>query len=904
MSSQEQLADLFHRRRLSADAIAMIENIRQSEPSRILRSGTHNVVTHYTSRKMGCVIKAEARRTELAAIFQWDHDDVTHEFYDQPPAIKKIHDLGNGKTRSHLYTPDFFRIAEDFVGWVECKAEGWLREQATSPSPHYIQDKTGTWRCPAAERFAHAYGLDYTVRSSVESDPIVIQNISDLSDYYREDCPEPTIQQLKQIQDALRDGWCWLRDLLKCGDGPMADAIYKLIADEKLHVDLRVASLMREPHRVRVFRTRALLESSEIWFEPLLATSSTGIRSVTPTSGSAVVWDGSAWEIVNAGDTEIFLRRKNTDGKECVQRLPVADFEQLVGTGSIAGTTAITNPQLAAAGARLCRATAEDIRSAMHRYYCIHPELCPPTENHLASSRAIRKWKRFAQQGLIEYGNEFVGLLPQIHDRGNRARRLPPRVLEIIHEVIDQEVQSSTAPGNFNAWSLVVNTCRKEGLMLPSRKTFTAEIQRVTTPEALKKAREGEKAGYSLELPFLILERDTPKHGTRPFDIAHIDHTQLDLQLVNEATGAPMGKPWLTVMIDAYTRMILAWVLLFVEPSYRSCMLVLRDCVRRHHRLPRTLVSDQGREFLGTYYEQLLAMFGVNKRTRPASQPRFGNIIERVFGVQNSQFTLALIGNNKALQSPRSMSPTHDPRDLAVWNLRAFRESFDGYLGEVYHQVEHPALGISPTIAMEIGMVQSGERSHTLIPYDQNFLILSMPTNTKGTSRVQRDGSIKVNRIDYFSNALLDYVGQNIPVRYDPFDVSHAYALGKLGWIEATSMYRSELAGRSEKEIEAISQEINEVNRRDGVREKDRAALLGAYLQKIRGREAKLKLELQRTRDRELRSTDQDVGLLTGPADSSDTLSPSPLSPPHPSPSEPTKDVGFDSISQEAYKDF
>ncbi|EYC52950.1 hypothetical protein AZ34_14555 [Hylemonella gracilis str. Niagara R] len=904
MSSQEQLADLFRRRRLSADAIAMIQHIRQSPPSRILRSGTHNVVTHYTSRKMGCVIKAEARRTELAAIFQWDHDDVTHEFYDQPPAIKKIHDLGNGRTKSHLYTPDFFRIAEDFVGWVECKPENWLQEQAASPSPQYIRDKTGTWRCPAAERFAHEFGLDFAVRTSAESDPIVVQNISDLSDYYREDCPEPTIAQLKQIQEAMRDGWCWLRDLLTCGEGPMADAIYKLIADEKLHVDLRVASLMREPHRVRVFRNRALLESADIWFEPLLAASSNAIRCVTPTSGSAVLWDGSAWEIVNAGDTEIFLRRKNEDGKERIQRLPMDDFKQLVGTGSIAGTTAIANSQMAAAGTRLCRATAEDIRSAMHRYYCIYPEMCPPTESHLASSRAIRKWKRFAQQGLIDYGNEFVGLLPQIHDRGNRARRLPPRVLEIIHEVIDQEVQSSTAPGTFNAWSLVVNTCRKEGLMLPSRKTFAAEIQRVTTPEALKKAREGEKSGYSLELPFLSLERDTPKHGTRPFDIAHIDHTQLDLQLVNEATGAPMGKPWLTVMIDAYTRKILAWVLLFDEPSYRSCMLVMRDCVRRHHRLPRTIVTDQGSEFKSTYYEQLLAMFGVNKRARPASQPRFGNIIERFFGIQNSQFTLVLRGNNKALQSPRSMSPTHDPRSLAVWNLRAFREAFDGFLEEVYHPLEHPALGMSPAVAMETGMLQSGTRMHTLIPYDRNFLILSMPTNTKGTARVQRDGSFKVNRIDYFFNALLDYVGQDVPVRYDPFDVSHAYALGKLGWIEATSMYRSELAGRSEKEIEAISQEINEVNRRDGIREKDRAALLGAYLEKVRGREANLKLELQRVRDQELRSSDQGVGLVTGSPDISDTLLPSPLPQLYLPSDDQATDVDFDSISQEQFKDF
>ena len=126
MLTENELADLSRKHNLSEEAFAIVRRIRQDLPSRIVRSGTHNTVTHYASRKMGCVIKAEASRTELAAIYQWDHDKTTHEFYDQPPAIKKIHIRENGKTYAHLYTPDFFRIADDFVGWVECKPEGWF----------------------------------------------------------------------------------------------------------------------------------------------------------------------------------------------------------------------------------------------------------------------------------------------------------------------------------------------------------------------------------------------------------------------------------------------------------------------------------------------------------------------------------------------------------------------------------------------------------------------------------------------------------------------------------------------------------------------------------------------------------------------------------------------------------
>lgn len=899
MLTERELVALCRKHGLDDHATATVRHIRQSEPSRIVRSGTHNVATHYASRKMGCVIKAEARRTELAAIYEWDHDKTTYEFYDQPPQIKKIHTRNDGRHYGTSYTPDFFRIAEDFIGWVECKPEGWLQDQTSKPNPQYILDELGRWRCPAAEAYADSVRLGFVVRSSAESDPIVTQNIADLSDYYRDDCPIPTEEQLTLAQALLGElGWCWLRDLLSNDAGLSVDAIFKLIADEQLHVDLDAFPLMKEPHRVRVFRTRALMDSSHLWLPPMLAEPDIVVHQVDPTPGTALTWDGKTCEILNVGQTEVFLRM----GDSSMQKLPTADFERLVREGVILGSSEVADPRARKASERLRCASSEDMASAMHRYYCIHPELSPAEEIHKASPRAVRKWKALARRGHTEYGNEFVGLLPTISQRGNRTRRCSARTLEIMRHVIDTEVKSSSAPGLSACWSVVVAQCRQEGLLTPSKKTFQTEIKRVTSPEELKKAREGEKAGYDLELPYISLERETPKHGTRPFDIAHIDHTALDLQFVNEATGMQMGKAWLTVMIDAFTRMILAWVLTFDDPSYRSCMLVIRDCVRRHGRMPRTIVADQGSEFKSTYFEQLLAFFGVHKRMRPASHPRFGSIVERFFGVQNSQLTHVLRGNNKALQTPRRMSPTHDPRDLSVWNLRAFREAFEQYLNRVYHSVEHPALGVSPTTAMEIGLLQSGRRHHTLISYDRQFLIATMPTTDTGTTKVQRDGSFKANRIDYFAAPLVGYAGQQLEVRYDPFDMSRAYAMGKSGWIEACSMYQGELTGRTEKEIAVISQEIDAINKRDGIREKDRAAALGAYLVQVRERESNLALAVQQARDHELRAADQGVDLLGNPTSSSQPALPYDQS--GVVLRQPQLDSTFETISQESYEDF
>ena len=53
--------------------------------------------------------------------------------------------------------------------------------------------------------------------------------------------------------------------------------------------------------------------------------------------------------------------------------------------------------------------------------------------------------------------------------------------------------------------------------------------------------------------------------------------------------------------------------LTFDPPSYRSVMMVMRDCVRRHSRLPQIVVVDNGKEFSSVYFETLLAYFEITK---------------------------------------------------------------------------------------------------------------------------------------------------------------------------------------------------------------------------------------------------------------------------------------------------
>jgi len=188
--------------------------------------------------------------------------------------------------------------------------------------------------------------------------------------------------------------------------------------------------------------------------------------------------------------------------------------------------------------------------------------------------------------------------------------------------------------------------------MIPlSSRTFYRQIKQRAGYEQTK-ARQGAKAAYAQEPWILELSQTTPRHGNRPFAIVHIDHTELDVVLVSSVTGKPLGKPWVTFLVDAHSRRILSVYLTFDPPSYRSCMMALRICVQRFGRMPGALVVDGGREFHSTYFDALLLRYHTAKKDRPGAKPHFGSVIERLFGTTNTEFVFNLLGNTQAAKRP------------------------------------------------------------------------------------------------------------------------------------------------------------------------------------------------------------------------------------------------------------
>lgn len=860
MLNDSELNDYFIRRNLSPEARGIVQRIRKLPPARRVGGGTKNVPCRFASGKMGCTIQAESHRNELPAVIAWEHDRNTFEFYDQPPKIKLTYEDTDGRRRAHLTTPDFFLLQQDFTGWVECKTEEWLRKHADDGKVLYVPDGPGRWRCPPGEEYAAAFGLGFRVRSSTETNWTAVRNAEFLSDYLHEQTPPATPKQLAFAAKVLEDqAWIWLKDLLEAGPELPADAIFTMIARGQLHVDL-AHDLLTHPEKTPVFRDalaakvyRANLESSQVSGAP-------DLQAVNFERGQQLLWDGRLMHILNVGDNDVFLE----DESRVITPVQRSDLVKLVRSGTVRGLSSNLPTKWKGVEEALSHASLTDIEEALKRYYSIFPERADGQIISIGGERAKRNWRAAYRRSAETVGYGLVGLLPKLHRRGNRDRKLDAKVIEIMDNVIDELYAHAGRRKRYACWGEVRNRCIEAGLTPPGARAFRNQIAR-RQQYALAAAREGEKAAYDQEAFQWYLERTSPRHGERPFEIAHIDHTVLDLQFISARYGEQLGKAWLTVMIDGFTRMISAWVIHFEEPSYRSCMRVIRECIRRHNRIARNIVVDNGPDFQSAYFEKLLALLEVTKKSRPGGKPRYGSIVERVFGTTNNTFVHNLLGNNQALQNPRRMSKTHDPRRLAVWTLPEFDSAFDGYLDRVYHAAEHPALGMSPTDMMEVGLAQCGTREHRLIPYTQELAVWCLPSTPKGTAKVDPVRGVKIAYIYYWDEKLRDpmVAGKDLPVRYDPDDASIAFVWFKnREWIPCRSELAAEFQGCSEKEIQMATEELRARFKRDGERRAITASLIAEYLRSTQVTEQIL---MQRKRHRDSADTeDHDLKDILG----------------------------------------
>jgi len=441
--------------------------------------------------------------------------------------------------------------------------------------------------------------------------------------------------------------------------------------------------------------------------------------------------------------------------------------------------------------------------------------------------------------------------LPHRQHSGNRERKLPANILAVMETFIANDYETLKQKSRLAVYGALLRACETAAVTPPSYKTFAQAIAgRPRYTQTLK--RQGPRAAYPQAPFYHELTLTTPRHGDRPFEIGHIDHTELDLELVCSRTGRHLGRPWATFLSDAFSRCLLAVSLSFDPPSYRAAMMILRECVRRHTRLPQIIVVDGGREFESLYFETLLARYECTKKTRPGAQPRFGSVCERLFGATNTRFIHNLLGNTQLMRQVRQVTQAVDPARQACWTLGRLYPRLCEWAYEVYPTLDHPALGQSPQQAFAAGLAQAGARPQRLVADDEAWRMLTLPTTRKGTAKVVPSLGLKINGVYYWADAFRrpEIENTQVPLRFDPFDAGTAYAFVQGRWVRCVSEHYAQLAGHSQRELMLATAELRRRQQRHGQQLAVTARKLADFLASVEAEEVLLQ---QRLRDAEAR---------------------------------------------------
>jgi putative transposase len=129
--------------------------------------------------------------------------------------------------------------------------------------------------------------------------------------------------------------------------------------------------------------------------------------------------------------------------------------------------------------------------------------------------------------------------------------------------------------------------------------------------------------------------------------VAQIDHTPMDVIVVDEEHRQPIQRPSLTVVIDVYSRMVLGFSIYLEKPSaFTVGMAISHAILPKENWLAgvgvqaewpcwgkmRTIHCDNAKEFRGTVIGRACQDHDITIEHRPPREPRYGGHIERGFG--------------------------------------------------------------------------------------------------------------------------------------------------------------------------------------------------------------------------------------------------------------------------------
>lgn len=379
--------------------------------------------------------------------------------------------------------------------------------------------------------------------------------------------------------------------------------------------------------------------------------------------------------------------------------------------------------------------------------------------NNIHPSTIFRWLKLYEESELLSV------LIPRYSNRGGKGKtRIHEESELIMNKVIEELYLHKQKLTPKQVYFEIKRRCSNAKVDVPHENTVRNRIKQLSE-KLTYKLRESRRNGERL---YRNTDGMFPA-GKYPLDVVQIDHTPIDIIVVDEQYRQPLPRPFLTLAIDVYSRMIVGFYISLEEPSYFSVSQCLTQAIlpkekvlRDYHidgewniwGLPRALHLDNGQDFRSIELQRSCEQYNISIEWRPVARPQFGGHIERLIGTaMRSVHTLPGTTFSNIKQRGEYKSEKE-----AVMTLHELEQWFCEYVVNVYHKTLHSSIGMSPEKKFEFGIFGDEYEMGKGLPErieDEDYFRLSLLPSVERS--IQQFG-VTVEKIHYYHDVLRRWI--------------------------------------------------------------------------------------------------------------------------------------------------
>ncbi|MHB1550468.1 MAG: transposase [Vulcanimicrobiaceae bacterium] len=383
---------------------------------------------------------------------------------------------------------------------------------------------------------------------------------------------------------------------------------------------------------------------------------------------------------------------------------------------------------------------------------------------------------------------KLSSLLPMRPSGGRGKPRIQTNAEEIVSLAIENYHLTAQQPSVRATAIEVERLCRAAGISPPHQNTIRARINAHSERERLR--RRGHAKAASDRFEARPGEFDA---AIRPLSLVQLDHTLLNVMLVDEEERRPIGRPWLTLACDIFSRMVPGFAVSLDPPGASSSGLCLTHAILPKETwlakrgignkwpcwgIPAIVHMDNAREFHGEMLRRACEQYGIEIDFRMLAKPHYGSHIERLMGTLST----ALETLEGATFSSPSKRGEYGSENLATMTLLEFETWFAEYITGVYHQRFHEGIKMSPLQRWRDAILGTNDQPAVGImkrPVDEDRIRLDFMPYIERT--IQQYG-VQADDIQYYSDVLRRHINatsrngkRKFVFRRDPRDISVIY---------------------------------------------------------------------------------------------------------------------------------